>query len=47
MNKLFLIADEIIRLHNGSLVIKSELHFGTEIIITIPKVEGAEIYYEK
>lgn len=41
------IADEIIRLHNGSLVIKSELHFGTEIIITIPKVEGAEIYYEK
>lgn len=36
------IADEIIKLHKGSLIVKSELHIGTEIIITIPKGEGDE-----
>lgn len=36
------IADEIVKLHNGSLIVKSELHIGTEIIIIIPKGEGDE-----
>ncbi|MDQ0148871.1 ATP-binding protein [Eubacterium multiforme] len=31
------IADEIVKLHGGTLVVKSKLHVGTEIIIVIPK----------
>lgn len=37
------IADEIIKLHGGSLIVRSELSIGTEIEIIIPKDEGAEI----
>lgn len=37
------ISDEIIKLHGGSLIVRSELSIGTEIEIIIPKDEGAEI----
>ncbi|MBY0755681.1 HAMP domain-containing histidine kinase [Clostridium sardiniense] len=37
------IADEIIKLHGGSLIVRSEINIGTEIEIIIPKFEGAEI----
>ncbi|MBP1890683.1 signal transduction histidine kinase [Clostridium moniliforme] len=31
------IADEIVKLHGGTLVVKSKVHVGTEIIIVIPR----------
>lgn len=37
------IADEIIKLHGGYLIVRSEINIGTEIEIIIPKFEGAEI----
>lgn len=40
------IADEIVKLHNGTLIINSELYVGTQIKIIIPKESDEEKLYE-
>ena len=40
------IADEIVKLHNGTLIINSELYVGTQIKIVIPKESNEEKLYE-